>query len=109
MLKYFKTIAWTTVTLAFLLGAWDWTVSNGKSAIADIARKKGYCEDDACDRGIADVERTISERTQTNPMLIQWCFGVDEWAAANVRRGALIRSILVDLMYWPCGTLRGER
>ena len=108
MLTHFKTIAWTLVTVAFLYGAWGWTVSNGKSAIARVASEKGYCEDEVCAEGIADMKRIIGAQTQTSPMLVEWCVGVDKWAAANVRRGAFFRSILVEVMYWPCGDPRGD-
>ncbi|WP_170115882.1 hypothetical protein [Mycoplana dimorpha] len=54
------------------------------------------------------MKRIIGAQTQTSAMLVEWCVGVDEWAAANVRRGAFFRSILVDVMYWPCGDPRDD-
>lgn len=96
--------------VAFLLpiagyGLWAWTTSMGHKAVVEIAREKGLCTDTECEEGTRLALLTVSESTGMSPAMIEWCVGVDDWAATPVRRGGWMKAILIEGMYLPCGQL----
>ena len=78
----------------------------GRDALRELAQKHGHCEDAGCARGVAEVEAFIAKKSGLSPMMIEWCVGVDDWAAARVHRHGWAKSLVVSAMYLPCDPLR---
>lgn len=107
-MRLFKILSIVAILGAVLLGVWKWTISNGREAVAALAREYGYCQDEDCASGVAALEAEIGRQKNVSPTMIEWCVGVDDWAEARVARGGFIKSIIVETMYIPCGALRSE-
>ena len=105
---FLKSMGWTLVIGAVLMGIPWYIFSAGRSSIADLARKNGLCQAENCDDGVATIEALSLEHYRASPGLTEWCFGVEKIGAAKVYRGGLFKAILVDTLYVPCSRFIGD-
>lgn len=104
-MKWLKIFAWLVGGIAVAYGLWTWTVSMGEEAARKLALEYSYCTTPGCDEGAKEVFEFVEAKSGYSRPRIAWCFGVDDWADTEVRRGGFFKSILVETMYMPCSAL----
>jgi hypothetical protein len=90
---------------AVCYGVYVWTISMGHDTLTDLARERGLCTTAECNEGAETITALLSDQFGMSQARFEWCLGVDEWAKARVQRGGFVKSILVEIMYTPCGPL----
>lgn len=88
-------------------GLFVWTSGMGHSSLFEIAREEGLCEaENDCTSAVNMMYEIASEKYGMSGPHLDWCLGVDSWAAAKVYRGGWLKSIAVWFMYLPCGSMK---
>jgi len=94
------------VVMGALAGLYFWTVSMGRAGLRKLVLEDGYCTGETDCAEVEDrVRQFAMEDAGWSPAMLDWCLGVDEWAAADVRRGGAFKDALVWVMYLPCGSM----
>lgn len=97
------------VIVGALVGLYFWTASMGHDGLRRLLIAEGYCTEEADCREMEDeLRQFVQDRNGWSPAMLDWCLGVDEWATADVRRGAAFRDAIVWVMYLPCGPMDGS-
>jgi hypothetical protein len=91
------------IIIAVLIGFGFWTLENGRAAAYNLAVQNNLCANKECAKGVEEVLNFSAEAFgRGNVTLAKWCLGTDDWAAASVRRGEIVRDAIVWVMYLPC-------
>ena len=103
-----KKLIIASVILASLIGLvalYDMTMAAGINELAELQRKAGKCQDNDCDAQAVVIINAAAKAAGMSPSTVQWCVGVDSWAAVRVHRGGLIKQSALWVMRLPCGPL----
>lgn len=103
MRKSLKVTLFAAVVGGLLVGGYFFVISVGHDELISIAREHEFCTDEACEEGAILVADTLIDQTAfTTREQIEWCLGTEVLSETRVRKGGLIKSFLIDMMYSRC-------